>query len=384
MRKLLKGRFFVYFILSFLILSSCVGIKEMAEEEFPVIDVDVDIESTVDDATGFFDSYKYAVLQPDSKYPMGEIDVIDVKNDRMVIASGGTVFIYDITGKLLSCFNKRGHGPDEYVDLQDISIGENCIYVLSEMKKKMLSYDFEGRCLETYDLPYAYAALQCSDKGVWLASESDNESKYDFSLFDLRKKAITENCLPFEKYQSTFSSIRIFNPFVFTGKDEMLVVKQYDYTVYDLNDNGGNKAWAYRFNTPKQISDFGENLGYAELYQKLSHEPVVMWLGVLWKGKKHVYQTVGIFHVMSRFTNIYKFSLDNPEEKGDLLHFGLKSYEGFPFLRYEFLGISDGYLISDMPLSEALSCAKHFGVAFDSGNVKDDDAKVIFFHHFKD
>lgn len=366
-------------------LSSCVTDSKMSGGDYPIINVDVDFESATDNVSLFFDNYKYVTLQSNDSLPLGNIELFDMRDDKYVIVSRNIIHVYGNDGTELSCFDKKGNGPGEYIEVQDISMGEKGIYVLSWSQKKIILYDLDGKCLETYTLPYSYAAIcRNNDDNIWLASESDNDSKYEFSLYDTWRKEIIENYIPFEQNQSTYSSIRIFNPFVFTSDKEILLSKQYDYKIYGIRQNGEYIAWEYSFNTEKQIEDFGKNLNYVDLYQSLSNQPVIMWPGLLWKGNENVYQTLGVFYIMGRFTNIYKFSIYHPERKGELLHIGLKSYKEFPFLRNSVLDIKNGWYISTMPLSEALKISKDNNISLDYKEVTSDDAQVLFFHHFRD
>lgn len=375
----------ILLIVSICLLSiSCATSNQVNNATYPTVGINVDFDNATDNAVDFFDSYKYSVLQSNGDIPLGMIDLIDFSQDKIVIVSGTTIHIYQHDGKEIACFNKKGHGPEEYLHIQDITCSGNRIYVLSWLQKKILEYDFKGQFIESYELPYAYAALQKTEQGIWLASESNNDSYFDFSLYNNTNKKLIANCFPFELNQSTHSSVGLFNPFVFSDSEETLVVKQYDYSVYGLNENGGYCAWKYNINTPKQISDFGKDLSYVELYQTLSNQPVVMWPGLLWKGKENVYQTLSVFYILGRFTNIYKFSLDHPDEKGKLLHIGLKSYDEFPFLRSKVIAINNGNYISMLPLKEALKIATSNNIDFNTNDVTDEDAQVIFFHHFKE
>ncbi len=375
----------VIIMIHILSMLSCAIDSKTHDTDYPIINVDVDFGSATDSTGLFFDNYKYVTLQLNDSLPVGNIDLFDMRDDKYVIVSRNIIHVYESNGNELSCFDRKGNGPGEYIEIQDISMGDKGIYVLSWSQKKIILYDIHGNYLETYNLPYSYAALCCNDNdNIWLASESDNESKYEFSLYDTKEMEIIGNYIPFDQNQSTYSSIRIFNPFIFTSDKEILLAKQYDYKIYGIDENGEDVAWEYSFNTEKQIGDFGKNLKYVDLYQSLSNQPIIMWPGLLWKGTENVYQTLGVFYIMGRFTNIYRFSLEHPERKGELLHIGLKSYEDFPFLRNSVLAIKDGWYISAMPLSEALKIAKGNNINSDFKEASYDDAQVLFFHHFRD
>lgn len=364
-------------------LLSCHNTGSDRNSEYPVIEVDADFKSTVDDAGDFFDSYRYMVLQECDSMPLGNIDVVDLKGNIVAIASGADIHVFDDAGSLVGCFNRKGNGPDEYLGIQDIAIGDDCVYVLSWSQNKILAYDYTGALVGSYQLPYSYAAMSTAKGAFWLASESNNESRYEFALYDCGKREVESMVLEFEKIQSTYSAIGMFDPFLYASPSETLAAKQYDYSVYSIDKDAAHIAWQYRFNTPKQIQDFGEGLSNIELYQALAREPVVMWPGVLWKKDDTVYQTFGIFYVMGRFTNIYKFNMGEPAEPGRMLHIGLKSYEGFPFLRTQVLAIKEGYYISTMSLQDAKSIAESQSIEFGDYSGYDEETPVIFLHHFK-
>lgn len=337
-----------WLLLSSVALASCSTTRN--NEVCPVIDVDVDFESTSENASEFFDRYSYVSLQSNDSVPLGAIQLIDLDEDRIVIGSGSAIHIYDRDGMEQAVFDHRGHGPGEYISIQDLAIGNEGIYVLSWSMQKVLLYGFDGKHIDTFELPYRYAALQYHDGNLWLASEACNDSGYEFFLYDCEKREIIGNVIPFEKNQSTFSAIGMFNPFLYNSDKELMVARQYDYTIYEIDSkDSAREAWEYEFNTEKQFSDFGNDLSYPELYTAASNQPVIMWPGMLWMTKEHVYQTLSVFHIISRFTNIYKFSPSKPNDKGILLHIGLKEYEAFPFLYSSPLTIKEGCYISAMP-----------------------------------
>lgn len=378
----LKPRYSLTFILAASLLS-CHNTASNLDSEYPVIDVDADFKSAVDDAGDFFDSYRCIVPRECDSIPLGNIDVLDLKGNIIAIASGAYIHVFDDEGALVGCFSHKGNGPEEYLGIQDIAIGDDCVYVLSWAQSKILAYGFTGNFVGSYDLPCAYAAMSRVKDGFWLASESDNDSKHEFALYDCSKKEIESSVLEFEKIQGTYSAIGMFNPFLYASPDETLAAKQYDYSVYSIDKDAARIAWQYRFNTPKQIQDFGEGLSNIELYQALSREPVVMWPGVLWKNGDTVYQTFGIFYIMGRFTNIYKFDLGEPAEPGRMLHVGLKFYEDFPFLSTQVLAIKEGNYVSSMTLADAKSIAAAHDIEIGDYSGYDDEAPVIFLHHFK-
>lgn len=373
-------------LICLLSISSCGSSSEREYVECPVIDVDADFNSSTDNASSFFDDYGYVVLEPNDTIPIGNIDIIDFDHDNIAVASKNTIYLYDRNGHEKTCFNKTGQGPEEYLKIQDMCIGENGIYVLCRMSKRILVYDLQGNCVSVYQLQDNYGAFVLMKDYSWLASESCNSSGFEFSLYDMKSKEINEKLMPFEERQSFIPPIEYFDPFLYVSEDEVLTAREFDYSVYKISkENKISKEWEYRFNTKKQIPDFGDDLSYVELYDKLSHEPVVMWLGTLWKGEEHVYQSFKLTYKIGLFTNIYKFSLQNQEKKGELLHLGLKSYDGFPFLIGQMLTIRDGCLISTIPLFHAKDIAEKEGIeALKGYEIDDPETPVIIFHHFKD
>ena len=370
--------FFLMFVMG-LVTVSC-NQTSGSIQEIGDVNVDVDHLSGVSD---FFDSYSYVILRTPSDSPLGTISRIDIDEEHIVACSRGDVHVYKRDGQIVSVFSHVGQGPEEYMDISDIHLVDGNINLLSCQTKKIYVYEPDGTFVESYPLADYYTAFCPTDGGFWLASETSNNSGYEFSFYDKDKKESVESCMPFDRNES-FTPAQ-FRPFISDTADDILVVRQFDNSVYSLRKGDGIKTvWRYNFNTPMQLSDLDRDLPYAKLFEETSNKPVIKYPGIAYVSGSQVYQTLSVFFKLGYFPYVYKFDMSRQDQDGKTLRIGLESFEDFPYLRTPAVLIYDGNYVSLMESFNVLSIERSLGTTeFSSQGLTEESSQVLFFHHFK-
>lgn len=124
----------------------------------------------------YFENFRMLKLPTDTL--IGEIEKIKYENNQIYISDGQTLFIFSDDGKLLSCFEKRGAGPDEYSRIEDFMVEGESITVLDRGQQKLITYDHSGNSLSTRNLEYYAQAI----------SPMVNNSFFLYNGFDISHK----------------------------------------------------------------------------------------------------------------------------------------------------------------------------------------------------
>ena len=110
-----------------------------------------------------FDSVTYISLETQSDNEIGQISRILYHYGKYIVTDMLTnrVFIFNEDGKYYSKIDAIGNGPEEYVQITDITIDKynERIKVLDAMQGKIVSYDLEGYSVGETKLPVVPAPL---------------------------------------------------------------------------------------------------------------------------------------------------------------------------------------------------------------------------------
>ncbi len=352
----------------------------------PAVNIDINTNALTDDAGVFFESYRYTMLQTDSTSVIGNIDNIDIDRDSdyIVINSRNDIFVYNRTGRIISCFNNFGQGPQEYLNISDLKVYDGSIYILSRASKEIKIYDLKGKYINCFRLPDYYTDIEITDGAIWLASTTSNDTGYEFAMINLKSGEIERMVMPFDDNKNFINTA--FNPFLMSHSNRLYVARQFDMTVQtiDCTDGTVTPEWNFHVDTEKQLSDYGDDLSYHELYQATANKPVVTNPGLMAKTASATYMTINIFFKIGYFTNIYKFDDTGQQVPGKLLRIGLTSYEGYPFLKSKPLLYHNRNYVSALDAAQVLAIAYNEGIDdFRENGLTEDSNPVIFFHKLK-
>lgn len=141
----------------------------------PAIEADVTSNAALK-LSEYFENFRMLKLPTDTL--IGEIEKIKYENNRIYISDGHTLFIFSDDGELLSCFKKRGNGPDEYSRIEDFKVDGETITVLDRGQQKLLTYDHSGNSISTQSIEYyAQAISPMVNNTFFLYNGFDNSRK---------------------------------------------------------------------------------------------------------------------------------------------------------------------------------------------------------------
>lgn len=177
---------------------------------------------------------EFIPLETTNESLIGQIDKIILHNNQYYVfdsRKASSIFVFSLNGKFLWKLSKQGKGPGEYLEPADFSFepGTNNLVVLNMME--LLFYDDKnGAYLKTLKLPiFAYKFDYSSDDYISFVN-----GDHDFDLVITDAKGNKVNSF-FEYIKET--KLILNNPFIRSGKSDLLFLTNLDYTIYKIIGN---------------------------------------------------------------------------------------------------------------------------------------------------
>jgi len=350
--------------------------QDSLDNGFKTFKVDVDQRSQLSD---FIDDCKYVKLETNERSIFSEPCQVRVSDDYIGILSKNRVVIFDSNGHFINDIDRRGQGPDEYIELADILFDGDKVLLLASYPGKIMECSLDGKVLNSYDLDYGFSHFaKIDDDKLLLSSENSNRSWFNFIIFDKGKNEVIQKFDSFERNESM--GFNDFNAVLCRRDSSFFVTHLFDHTVYRLSDNEFTPAMEFKFNTKKQLPE-DKNLSYAELSELTRYEPCVRYLGLMHMTDNTLYLTFDLFGPIGGLkTQIFKSDLSGGVT--DMYRIGETIDEQYPYIG-EPLCIHDGWLVS-LKSPEAIEYIKE-RYNIDKGiEIAEDDNPMVCFHHLKD
>ncbi|WP_158602530.1 6-bladed beta-propeller [Proteiniphilum sp. X52] len=331
-------------------------------------------KATIDNV---FDGYYSVTLETKQENLIADIDKIEITDKRFYILDrrNCVISIFDKNGFYISKIDRKGQGPDEYLDIADFAISDTLVYVLSRIEKKLFIYTETGAFVKSYVLDDFYDYFHIEGKELFLYSNYSNSKLYNIIVANLNEDAISysKEFLPFLKNQSFSFTPTPFNK---TTENELLVCQQYDYCIYNLNKGFISKECNLEFITKDKIPPNFEREGFDKIYTELSNKSVVTRV-------THVNKHNDILYVVYNFEhNRYITKIGKTTLTAETLKLELNDI--YPFVFATPVMFHEGYLVGYLHAAHILPFNSRF--ESDKNNdrsLSEEDNPVLFFHKFK-
>jgi len=268
----MKRKFMIYFFCSIL-LYSCTEKRKDA-----INSISVDLEQKQD--VSFFDLFSKIDI-----IPLETNDLSLIKFVQKVIVNQGNIYVQDLMskilvfspeGKFLFKIDKKGMGPDEYLDISDFDILNDSLSVLSAIENRMLIYNNNGHFVRKFSLPRINGAYN-SFKNInndtiafWTYDYEKRIKIYSKSAKSIFKEGIPEKDniyrnmgMPLFPYGTFIPSVTDNRVFKITPKSE--IVEAYKWDFGKLNNTPEMTENAPKLKTQNEMMEFIKKIQSSEV-----------------------------------------------------------------------------------------------------------------------
>lgn len=313
-----------------LLLGSCRESKKMTNS---LQGLEIKIPASkmkAEEFTDLFGKVNYVPLETIKESLITRVDKLIVGDSIIVVwdKENSSVLLFNRDGKFISKLGEQGKGPNEYVDIYDITVDDESKHiVLNDPGKQALIYfDFAGNFLE-------YRALKKPElTGPALIAFKDyiifNRGYYPMDgnylgVFDKKTLDFKESLLPFKittlqgggdhlfsfhKQDSTLLFLAPLSNEVFQIDSNLVTTKLYDL-VFDVGNPDYNEINERKFNSITEFSSYIQSAGYIINARKfLVHGDYIYFSFLNKSGLLSIFYNKGTGKV--RVTNGVKGDLD--------------------------------------------------------------------------
>lgn len=238
-------------------LSSC-KLRNPEDMNHTIIPVSTETSHSRLPMSALYSDLRYIKLETTPQSLIAQVAKVIPLKERLVIVDKMTsqILLFEKDGRFITCIGKKGNGPGEFVDIEDVAIDEknNHVYVL----------DKSGQCISVFDLQNNYLGCKKTDFIVHeieyinnnrLACYGDYATNANYEKRDRRPNLFllninnmeatpllyTPNSISVQEVNSPFSAMSSYGD----GKASLFDILT--NTVYIINSDGIEKSYNCHF-----------------------------------------------------------------------------------------------------------------------------------------
>lgn len=251
-------KIYLLIIFIFIICPGCFDSSVHSPSPINTIKIEDDIKPIQFDIASICDSVNYIILQnnKDKDFTIGQIDKVIVHNAKIFVLDKRitrSVFCFDSLGHPLSKIAAGIGGPGEFLSLDDMSIENDSIYVLSTAMKRIFVYNNESKFIREIHLDEFYNNIDVITKNIMLSripanAGGDKLNGASLCTFSVQTPEDKKVLLPFTSSTNYLSFMHDEYP-VSRNDSSIYFSRYYGDTLYSFN--------AYTKSIDKIYVDFG-------------------------------------------------------------------------------------------------------------------------------
>lgn len=230
-------------------------------------------------------------LQTDSNCLIAQIDKIEFQKNLITVLdkTAKSVLIFDYKGNYINKIQRIGKGPEEYLDITDMTSTDSTITILDRFTEKMIVYNLNGEMIYSNNVfrkIWAHSIFHLNGI-LCYRNEYSNTNSGNYLLFT-EGSQINRN-IPFDKELKwigiTKNSYTIFNDFatlIFSGND----------TVYTFHKGEGSHA-RYVFDFKEEKAKF-RGVNYEDFFNAYNKGKILGLSSVFETSKYLIFKIEGI------------------------------------------------------------------------------------------
>ncbi|ASB49385.1 6-bladed beta-propeller [Alkalitalea saponilacus] len=256
-------------------------------------------------------SYQIIPLESTPDFIIGDVEKIDIKNDKIIIYDrmSRAIYLFNMDGTKHSKISKHGRGPGEYMEISAMGANDSVIVIFDMALRKFLEFDFSGALIQEAGLNpdiWANDIFFFNDK-LYLYVDWGEEEWGNSRLY-LLDDIVNQNYkyyLPFDKEPLSLGSR---GPLYSICKDNVSLVYSGCDTVFSITNEG--------IVSPSYVFDFkGKRAKYPsgrpELVFQENDDDKVVNIGWISESDRYFFasiETVGDSYgfIYDKYENVYQ------------------------------------------------------------------------------
>lgn len=261
---------------------------------------------------------------------------VNFHEDKMIILSNWTFYIYSKTGEFLSKFNRKGDGPEEYSRMTDIWLEDGIIGVYSTIGRYIKRYDLQGGFIGGNRLDDRAANVYPYKSGYALDMHfiyTQDSLKYSLVTVDDQMN-LDRTFLPFVKHPG-FRGAQFRSSF-FKVNDDLFYLHTMSDTVYRLTSDSVEPYIHYDF---QEDWYFKSGVEVKAGFYEESHRKKQVWFVLNHIGQDYIFLYTTLGPRMD-----YDFFIDRETKQSVSIDWRISANEKLDFYAIDWNG--DEFLIS--------------------------------------
>jgi len=223
-----------------------------------------------------------------------------VKNNKIAVISEDKVFIYNSeNGRLLFFLDRKGKGPGEYMNIDDIYLDSETLYILDKYNRAIMKYNLQGKFIKKIDtglVGFTFTRINPDVFAIYINSNISDKSRYRLNLYSLRKGEIVKKFFRISDSEYRWQYVLDSRNFI-KNKGHTYFIQSFNDTVYNIREEGIH---------PSYYVDFGKNRTPSDFLKKDYED--IREFSIKASRKNYIYSIVGFHHTIDYVYFAYRLN----------------------------------------------------------------------------
>tara|TARA_R110000796_G_scaffold74374_1_gene167266 strand:- start:244233 stop:245441 length:1209 start_codon:yes stop_codon:yes gene_type:complete len=243
LNKIMK-QFSLFFLLLLVTFSCSKNASEKKNEAVVVTDdfksYRLDRDLSLERFSDLIESVELVRMEETDNSLLSYIYDVHQSKDQLVFTSGreSNVFVFDLKGNFVRKINRKGEGPEEYLNITDLWLEGDTLAIYSRNQTSVKRYSLEGDFIRSEKLPASPGHLYTYNHGYAMEMNYrpiNDTSYYRYATLDKDLKLI-DMYQPVDKHIP--AGLTLGTNSITPYKDGVTLHRMMSDTVYYLNDKG--------------------------------------------------------------------------------------------------------------------------------------------------
>lgn len=159
--------------------------------------------------------YKIVPLETKENSLLGEIQKVELYDEKIFILSRNQIFVFEQNGKFIQKTNRTGRGPGEYIEIKDFDIFSETLFILDRTGQNVLEYDLKGRHINTRHISmWAQKLIVLNENEILIYSGEEDNSYNQCKFSVVNNNGEITGLIPIDERKSKFLHVNSTQNFI--------------------------------------------------------------------------------------------------------------------------------------------------------------------------